>query len=174
VSGRRSRWGRWSLTSRPGEGTASPSWLPVAHDVARRMAARVGGRPSGSLSDVVGSTMTAHFIGGCAIGATPTDGVVDPYLRVHGYPQLHVVDGAAVSANLGVNPSLTITAQAERAFALWPNRGDRDPRPVPGAAYEHVPPVPPVHPVVPPGAPGALSVGLDHTGPSHRRTEEAH
>ena len=44
-----------------------------------------------------------------------------------GYPGLHVVDGSTVSANLGVNPSLTITAQAERAFALWPNAGEPDP-----------------------------------------------
>jgi cholesterol oxidase len=67
-----------------------------------------------------------------------------------------VVDGAAVSANLGVNPSLTITAQAERAMALWPNRGGPDPRPPLGAAYQPVAPVAPGHPVVPAGAPGAL------------------
>ena len=56
-------------------------------------------------------------------------GVIDRYQRVYGHPGLHIVDGSAVSANLGVNPSLTITAQAERAMALWPNRGDADPRP---------------------------------------------
>lgn len=54
------------------------------------------------------------------------------YHRVHGYPTLSIVDGAAVSANLGVNPSLTITAQAERAFSLWPARGEVDERPAPG------------------------------------------
>src|SRR3712207_8433378 len=48
--------------------------------------------------------------------------------RVFGHPGLHVVDGAAVSANLGVNPSLTITAQAERAMSFWPNRGEPDPQ----------------------------------------------
>jgi cholesterol oxidase len=69
---------------------------------------------------------------------------------------LSVVDGSAVSANLGVNPSLTITAQAERAAALWPNKGDADPRPAPGEAYRHVDPVPPRRPVVPASAPGAL------------------
>ncbi|WP_324276596.1 GMC oxidoreductase [Blastococcus brunescens] len=100
--------------------------------------------------------MTAHFLGGCAIGATAEDGVIDPYHRVHGYPGLSVVDGSAVSANLGVNPSLTITAQAERATALWPNKGEVDPRPAPGEAYRTVAAVVPRRPVVPAHAPGAL------------------
>jgi cholesterol oxidase len=102
--------------------------------------------------------MTAHFIGGCVIGDSPGTGVVDPYLRLYGYPGLHVVDGAALSANLGVNPSLSITAQAERAAALWPNRGEPDPRPPLGAHYVPVDPVPPRSPVVPRGAPAALPV----------------
>jgi cholesterol oxidase len=67
-----------------------------------------------------------------------------------------VVDGAAVSANLGVNPSLTITAQAERAMACWPNQGEPDPRPPLGAPYVRVPPVPPRSPAIPADAPAAL------------------
>ena len=82
--------------------------------------------------------------------------MVDAYHRVYGHPGLHVVDGSTVSANLGVNPSLTITAQAERAMALWPNRGDADLRPPLGSGYQPVPAVPPRHPVVPATAPGAL------------------
>jgi len=69
------------------------------------------------------------------------------------------VDGAAVSANLGVNPALTITAQAERAMAFWPNRGEADPRPVLGEPYRRVEPVAPRSPVVPAGAPAALGTG---------------
>lgn len=75
--------------------------------------------------------MTAHFLGGCVIGSDARAGVIDAYHRVHGCPGLHVVDGSAISANLGVNPALTITAQAERAFSLWPNKGESDPRPEP-------------------------------------------
>ena len=76
--------------------------------------------------------LTAHFMGGCAIGDSPETGVIDPYHRVYGYEGLHVADGSAITANLGVNPSLTITAQAERAMAFWPNKGETDPRPAPG------------------------------------------
>jgi cholesterol oxidase len=70
-----------------------------------------------------------------------------------------VIDGSVVAANLGVNPSLTITALAERAVALWPNAGEADPRPAPGRPYQRVAPVPPRHPVVPDSAPAALRVG---------------
>ncbi len=58
----------------------------------------------------IGIPTTAHFIGGCAIGYSPATGVIDPYHRVYGHEGLHFVDGSAVSASLGVNPSLTITA----------------------------------------------------------------
>ena len=99
---------------------------------------------------------TAHFIGGCPIGDSPATGVVDPYQRLYGYAGLHVIDGSAISANLGVNPALTITAMSERAVALWPNRGDPDPRPPLGSAYEKVAPSPPRNPIVPVNAPAAL------------------
>ena len=72
------------------------------------------------------------------IGLTPEDGVIDPYHRVYGYPGLHIVDGSTITANLGVNPSLTITAQAERAMSLWPNKGEADPRPEQGREYVRV------------------------------------
>ena len=75
------------------------------------------------------------------IGDSPDNGVIDPYHRLYGHPGLHVVDGAAVSANLGVNPARTITAQAERAMSFWPNRDVLDPRPPLSAPYERVAPV---------------------------------
>jgi len=100
--------------------------------------------------------LTAHSIGGCAIGESAETGVIDPYQRVHGHPGLHVSDGSAVTANLGVNPSLTITAQSERAMALWPNKGEPDPRPPVGEPYVRVPVVAPRSPAVPAHAPAAL------------------
>jgi cholesterol oxidase len=144
------------LTSKQGHGEPNPTWIPVGHDAVRRIADKIKGFPGGGWNDVFNVPMTAHFLGGAPIGDAPETGVIDPYHRVYGHPGLHVVDGTAVSANLGVNPSLTITAQAERAMALWPNRGDRDPRPAPGHPYQRIEPVPPRAPVVPAGAPGEL------------------
>src|SRR4030095_11935073 len=106
-------------------------------------------------TEVFNVPITAHILGGAVIGADPSRGVVDAYHRVYGHPGLHVVDGAAVSANLGVNPSLTITAQAERAMAMWPNKGEADPRPALGEAYRQVDPVAPQAPAVPATAPAA-------------------
>lgn len=163
VSARRRRLGRgFALTSRQGHGVPNPTWIPTGHEAVRRLASHlqattgVKADAGGTIGDVVDVPMTAHFLGGCVIGASSGTGVVDPYHRVHGYPGLHVVDGSAVSANLGVNPSLTITAQAERAMSLWPNRSEPDPRPAPGEAYVRLAPVPPAQPAVPEGAVGAL------------------
>jgi cholesterol oxidase len=149
-------WKRGRLTSRQGHGTPNPTWIPVANEAVRRMADKIGGEPGGSIGDLANIPMTAHFIGGCTIGDSPETGVLDPYHRVYGYDGLHVVDGAAISANLGVNPSMTIVAQAERAASLWPNRGEADPRPPLGAPYRRLAPVPPAAPIVPAHAPAAL------------------
>jgi cholesterol oxidase len=105
--------------------------------------------------------MTAHFIGGAVIGLSPRDGVIDPYHRIHGYPGLHIADGSTITANVGVNPSLTITAMAERAMSLWPNAGEADPRPAPGESYRRLAPVAPKNPIVPEHAPGALRTAVD-------------
>ncbi len=151
---RRTRRGR--LTTGPGHGPGNPTWIPVGHEAVRRIAAKIDGVAGGSVGDVFDIPMTAHILGGATIGASPETGVVDAYHRVFGCPGLHVVDGSAVPANLGVNPSLTITALAERAMSLWPNKGEADLRPPPGAAYERLDPVPPRSPAVPAHAPAAL------------------
>ena len=128
---------------------------PAAHEAVRH--ARRGDRaasPAARWRDLFNIPMTAHFLGGCAIGDSPEHGVIDPYHRVYGHPGLHIVDGSAVSANLGVNPSLTITAQAERAMAFWPNQ--RRGRPAPGARLaptQRLSPVPPKNPVPSPPTP---------------------
>jgi cholesterol oxidase len=141
VTGRRGLFGRTKLTSRQGHGEPNPTWFPQASAGVRAMEAAmkkatgvhvVGG---GNVSALVDMPLTAHFLGGSVIADTPQRGVVDPYHRVWGYPGMHVVDGSTVSANLGVNPALTITAQAERAMSLWPRRGEADARPAQGQAY---------------------------------------
>jgi cholesterol oxidase len=150
----------WVMSSRQGHGKPNPTWIPAANDAVRRMARIMGGTEGGSIGEPFNRPLTAHFIGGCAIGDSPDTGVIDPYQRVYGYPGLHVVDGSAVSANLGVNPSLTITAQAERAMAYWPNKGEPETRPEPGTAYRPTAPVAPVSPAVPDAAPGALRLPI--------------
>ena len=152
--------GRWHLSSRQGHGIPNPTWIPVANQAVRKMAEVVGGKPGGSIGEPFNKPLTAHFIGGCTIGDDEATGVIDPYQRMFGHPGLHVVDGSAISANLGVNPSLTITAQAERAMAFWPNKGEPDPRPALGASYQRVEPVAPAHPAVPAAAPGALRLPI--------------
>ncbi|WP_433251676.1 GMC oxidoreductase [Streptosporangium sp. CA-135522] len=150
----------WKLRSRRGHGEPNPTWLPAGHTFVRHAAEEVGGMAGGSWLDLFDIPATAHFLGGCAIGADRGTGVIDAYHRVHGHDGLHVVDGSAVSANPGVNPSLTITAQAERAMSLWPNRGEADTRPAPGSPYVRLSPVAPKNPVVPAAAPGALRLPI--------------
>ncbi len=144
------------LVSGPGHGAPNPTWIPAGNQAARLLAEEIDGTPGGALTEPFNIPLTAHILGGAVIGDTPERGVIDPYHRVYGHPGLHVVDGAAVSANLGVNPSLTITAQAERAMSFWPNKGEADPRPPLGEPYRRVDPVPPREPAVPAHAPAAL------------------
>ncbi|MEJ3743780.1 GMC family oxidoreductase [Actinomycetes bacterium KLBMP 9797] len=147
------------LRTTQGHGAPNPAWIPAGNQATRLLAEEIDGIPGGASTEAFNVPLTAHILGGTAIGATVAEGVIDPYQRVFGHPGLHVVDGAAVTANLGVNPSLTITAQAERAMSFWPNRGDPDPRPPLGSPYQRVAPVPPKAPAVPAHAPAALKQG---------------
>jgi cholesterol oxidase len=164
VKRKKGRFGKVKLTSSQGEGEPNPSWIPVANEAARKLADNIGGAPGGTYGDLFNVPMTAHFIGGCAIGDSPDTGVIDPYHRLYGNPGLHVVDGSTLSANLGVNPSLSITAQAERAMALWPNAGESDERPAAGEPYRRLAPIAPRYPAVPASAPAALSLGPTRLG----------
>ncbi|MBJ8347419.1 FAD-dependent oxidoreductase [Antrihabitans sp. YC2-6] len=147
-------------TSKQGHGEPNPTWIPAGNEATRRVAEKIDGVAGGTWGELFNIPLTAHFLGGAAIGNDAEHGVIDPYQRVYGYPTLSVVDGAAVSANLGVNPSLTICAQAERAASMWPNKGEADLRPAQGSAYERIAAVVPNHPVVPEGAPGALRLPI--------------
>ncbi|MEB3064045.1 GMC family oxidoreductase [[Mycobacterium] zoologicum] len=153
---KRTKLGFRRYTSKQGHGEPNPSWIPVGNEVTRRIAAKIDGVAGGTWGELFNIPLTAHFLGGAAIADSPEHGVIDPYQRVYGYPTLAVMDGAAVSANLGVNPSLSITAQAERAASLWPNNGETDLRPAQGEAYRRLDPIAPKNPVVPAHAFGAL------------------
>ncbi|MCX4972037.1 GMC oxidoreductase [Streptomyces sp. NBC_00620] len=150
--------GKGLLTARQGHGAPNPRQIKAASEGASAIAAEINGFAGSNVGELMGMPLTAHFLGGCPIGDSPASGVIDPYHRLYGHPGISVVDGAAVSANLGVNPSLTITAQAERAMSYWPNKGEADPRPAQGAAYERLQPVAPQSPAVPADAFGALKL----------------
>ena len=153
---KRGKLGFRRYSSKQGHGQPNPTWIPVGNEVTRRIAKKIDGVAGGTWGELFNIPLTAHFLGGAAIGDSPEHGVIDPYQRVYGYPTLSVMDGAAVSANLGVNPSLSITAQAERAASLWPNKGQVDQRPAQSEPYRRLAPIPPEHPVVPADAPAAL------------------
>ena len=151
-------WFGWHLTSTNDPDHPNATYIPAANEVVRRIAEKHGGIAGGHVGDLIDAPFTAHFVGGCVIGPDASHGVVDPYHRVWNYPTLHIVDGSTITANLGVNPSLTITAQAERALSLWPNKGEKDSRPLQGAEYEMLKPVAPHSPFVPKGALGELTI----------------
>jgi cholesterol oxidase len=133
------RWSGRRLRSEHASGLPPPTWIAEANAAARHAAEVMGGLPGSGVNEVLlNRPFTAHILGGAVIGADPADGVIDAWHRVWTEPGLHVVDGAAVSANLGANPSLTIAAQAERAIGRWPRRGERDERPPLGSRYAAV------------------------------------
>ena len=155
VNAKRKLFG-WGLTSTNDSLKPNETYIPVANEVVRRIAKKFNGIAAGNIGEPIGAPFTAHFLGGCVIGADSTTGVVDPYHRVWNYPTIHIVDGSTITANLGVNPSLTITAQAERAFSFWPNKGEKDPRPSQDMPYQRINKIAPKTPFVPGGAIGEL------------------
>ena len=155
VRGKRSIFG-FKLTSQNDSSQPNATYIPAANESVRKIAEKYDGVPGGHYGDLIGAPFTAHFVGGCVIGASAEEGVIDAYHRVWNYPTLHIVDGSTITANLGVNPSLTITAQAERAMSLWPNKNQADTRPAQGLAYLRLSAVPPHKAFVPKGAPAEL------------------
>ncbi|NUK65764.1 GMC family oxidoreductase [Streptomyces lunaelactis] len=150
--------GKGLLTARQGHGAPNPNQIPEATRAASLLAEEINGFAGSNIGELMGTPLTAHFLGGCPIGSSAEAGVIDPYHRLYGHPGISVVDGSAVSANLGVNPSLTITAQAERAMSFWPNKGEEDARPAQDGAYERLAAVAPKSPAVPAEAFGALKL----------------
>ncbi len=118
LRGRR-RWLRRGIkvTTAQDAGRPNPTFLPVANESATRLAEYIGGIPQSGVTEALFNIpITAHLLGGCSIGRDAGSGVVDGDHRAFGYEQLLVVDGSVMPANVGVNPSLTITAMAERAM----------------------------------------------------------
>ena len=152
-------WKR-GLSSRQGHGEKNPAWVPMGHTVARQIAKDVNGTAGAVVGEPFGIPLTAHFLGGAVIGNNPSEGVVDGYLRAFGQPGLHIVDGSALSANPGVNPSLSIAALAEWAMAHWPNKGEPDQRPALGEKFQVVDAVAPKNPAVSSAASGALRLPI--------------
>jgi cholesterol oxidase len=102
-------------------GKKVPTYIPRANEFARTFAQLTGGMGMSMLPEILfGVPGTAHCIGGCAIADSPEHGVVDSHQRVFGYKNMFICDGSVIAANLGVNPSLTITALAERAMSFIP------------------------------------------------------
>jgi cholesterol oxidase len=102
-------------------GQRVPTYIPKANEFAGKFARLSGGVPLSMLPEILFNLpATAHCLGGCVIADSPAGGVVDPRHRVFGYKNMYVCDGSVVAANLGVNPSLTITALTERAMGFIP------------------------------------------------------
>lgn len=148
----------WKLTSKNDPLHPNATYIPAANEVVREIAQNHGGIAGGHVGDLINAPFTAHFSGGCVIGNSIKEGVIDAYHRVWNYPTLHIVDGSTITANLGVNPSLTITAQAERAFSFWPNKNQSEQRPQQGQEYKKISAVAPIKPFVPKGAIGELII----------------
>jgi cholesterol oxidase len=107
-----------SLYSR---GDRIPTFIPEANEFARQTARIAGGLPMSMITEILFNIPgTAHILGGCPMGRSAADGVVDHRHRVFGYQNMYICDGSVLSANLGVNPSFTITALAERAMSFIP------------------------------------------------------
>jgi cholesterol oxidase len=110
------------LSSEQEQGRAKvPAYIPQAQAVTKALAKKTGGIPGNAINEVLlNKGLSAHILGGCVIGPSPDSGVIDGQNRVYGYEGMYVIDGSMIPANLGVNPSLTITAMAEHAMSHIP------------------------------------------------------
>jgi cholesterol oxidase len=126
---KRTLGGRIRLQTQQDPDRPNPTFIPVANHFAAWLAERTGGIAQSSVMEAtLNIPSTAHILGGAVIGADPSSGVVDARQCVFGYENLLVCDGSAIPANVGVNPSLTITALAEHAMAhVPPNPRDQLP-----------------------------------------------
>lgn len=122
----KTRSGRYRLQTEQNDDKPNPTFIPVANYAAEWIAKEYGGVAQSAIAEAVANIpSTAHILGGAVIAASPEEGVVDSRQRLFGYENLLICDGSVVPANVGVNPSLTITALAERAMSLIPAAPER-------------------------------------------------
>jgi cholesterol oxidase len=149
------------LTTQQDPNRPNPTYIPAAEQAARWFEKRTGGTAQSAVTESLRNIpSTAHILGGAVVGAGPDRGVVDTANRVFGYENLLVCDGAAVPANPGVNPSLTIAAKAEHAMSLVPPKAGAERRHLPEAAR-------------PAGSVGGGSPGRPSAGSSQRPTPDS-
>ena len=122
---RKRRWwwpfGKMLVSEREEKRIKVPACIPQAQTATKILAEKMNGIPQNAFNEVLFNIgTTAHILGGCAIGPDPQSGVIDGQNRVYGYKGMYIVDGSMIPANLGVNPSLTITAMAEHAMSYIP------------------------------------------------------
>ena len=123
----RPRWwrlGKCSMNSKLAPGAKKvPSYIPMANEIAKRMGETIDGQPLSSWPEVLFNVpTTAHILGGAVMSQTPEGGVISYKGEIHGHPNLYVIDGSIIPVNLGVNPSLTITALAEYIMSQMPEK----------------------------------------------------
>jgi cholesterol oxidase len=117
------RWWGQRMTMTNDSQQKVPTYIPIGQEALYRYAAKVGGVPMNALTEVtLGLASTAHILGGCPMGKTADEGVVDEFFKVHGYDNFYILDGSIMPCNLGVNPSLTITALSEYAMDHIPSK----------------------------------------------------
>ena len=117
--------GLFGMKTSEEQGKRPTALIPEAGELAERYARIVNGKTMALLTETLfGIPTTAHILGGCVMGKDREEGVIDRDNRVFGYEQMYVCDGSMISANPGVNPSLTITALAERAMSKIPAKGE--------------------------------------------------
>ncbi len=113
------------LSSEMDKDNTIPTYIPLANEVAKKLADKMDGIPQSSLNEVLLNVpVTAHILGGASIGANPDEGVIDRENKLFGYDNFYVCDGSMIPANLGVNPSLTVTAMSEYAMSHIPEKED--------------------------------------------------
>jgi cholesterol oxidase len=120
-------WKRGSMKMLNDSGQKVPSFIPIGQEALYRYAKKVTGVPQNAFSEILFSlASTAHILGGCPMGLTRAEGVVDENFKVHGYNDFYILDGSIMPCNLGVNPSLTITALSEYAMDRIPAKAQSE------------------------------------------------